>query len=111
LVALLHKPSGFNLSVAGGGVSGSTGYGYVKLGWLGDPLDVGSTAVAVEYYDGRDFQPMGSSSRARGIMAVQGFDDQSLEAYLAYREYAFTDPASGPYRDMSSLLAGLRWKF
>jgi hypothetical protein len=110
-VALLHKPSGFNLSVASGGIPGGARYGYVKAGWLGDPLNVGSTAVAVEYYDGQNFKTLGTSSSARGFMAVQGFDDLSLEAYLAYREYTFNDPASGPYRDLSSVLAGLRWKF
>jgi hypothetical protein len=110
-VALLHKPSGFNLSVASGGIPGGARYGYVKAGWLGDPLDVGSTAVAVEYYGGQGFETLGTSSTARGIMAVQGFDHLSLEAYVAYREYAFADPASGPYRDLSSVLAGLRWKF
>ncbi|MGI1660873.1 hypothetical protein ACRDNQ_01430 [Palleronia sp. KMU-117] len=110
-VAVLHKPTGMNLSLASGGRSGGARYGYVKIGWTGDPLRTGFTAIAAEYYDGQDFETSGTASTARGLMAVQGFDDLGLEAYVAYRDYAFSDPSDGPYRDIRSVLVGARWKF
>lgn len=110
-VAVFHEPTGMNLSLASGGVPGGARYGYLKVGWTGDPFRTGFTAIAAEYYDGADFGAPGTSSRARGLMAVQGFDDLNLEAYVAYRDYAFSDPSSGPYRDIRSVLLGARWKF
>ena len=110
-VAIFHEPTGMNLNLASGGIPGGARYGYLKVGWTGDPLRTGFTAVAAEYYDGRDFGAPGTFSTARGLMAVQGFDDLNLETYVAYRTYAFSDPSSGPYQDVRSFLIGARWKF
>jgi hypothetical protein len=110
-VAVFHDPTGLSLSLASGGRPGGGRYSYGKAGWTGDPLRTGFTAVAAEHYDGRDFDAAGSSSTARGLIVVQGFDDLRLETYVAWREYAYSDPSTRPYRDMQSILFGAKWKF
>ena len=108
---VMHKPSGANLTLAAGNnQNGDGNYWYAKLGWQGDLIRQGSTAISVDYYDGADFELAGSSSESWGIQAVQRFDDLNLEAYLGYRVYAYNDSIAS-YQDLDALLVGARWKF
>ncbi|WP_353472878.1 porin [Salipiger sp. H15] len=108
--SILHTPTGLNGTIAGGGEDGGGSYGYIKLGWIGDLMPVGYTAFSADYYSGNDFHSDGSDSESWGLQAVQYFEDINLEAYLAFSEYSF-DEDGGSYKDASSTLFGVRWKF
>ncbi|MFC3119332.1 porin [Jhaorihella thermophila] len=105
----LHD-SGFNVTVALGDRSNSGNYAYGKLGYQADWFAAGKTALAVDYYDGDDMTVAGSQSKSWGIGAVQKFDRQNVEAYVAWRNYELSEPGTS-YKDASSILAGARWKF
>jgi hypothetical protein len=110
--SITHVPTGLNLTLAAGDSQDDAGnYGYVKLGWNGQVLDVGGTALSVDYYEGADFALAGSSSSSWGVQAVQTFDAISLEAYLGYRSFAYDDGNGGDFQDLTALLVGARWRF
>jgi len=110
--SLLHLPTGLNLTLSAGDQRGDDAkFAYAKLGWTGDLISQGKTAVSVDYYDGSDFVVAGSDSTSWGLQAVQSFDDLSLQAYLGYRVYSFEDDSDADYEDISSLLMGVTWKF
>lgn len=107
----MHVPTGLNLTVAIGEQMSDEGqYFYAKVGWSGDLVAVGKTAVSVDHYGGSDFAVSGSESRSWGVQAVQQFADQDLEAFLGYREYAYDVPGAD-YQDIGTVLFGARWKF
>ncbi|TNJ46701.1 porin [Phaeobacter sp. B1627] len=108
--AVLHEPTGLSLSVAGGDRDTGGNYGFVKLGYTASLLPVGQTSFSVDYYDGSDMASVGDTAESFGIAAVQKFDKQNLEAYVAYREYSYDDTAT-TYQDGQAILAGARWKF
>jgi hypothetical protein len=81
------------------------------MGWTGDLIAYGSTALSIDYFDGSDYETEGSDSKSWGIQAVQTFDDLNLEAYLGYREYEFDDDTAADYQDISAVLLGARWRF
>ncbi|MBD9529922.1 porin [Paracoccus sp. PAR01] len=110
--SVVHSPTGLNATLAmGDGEDDSGNYGYVKLGWLGEVIAQGSTAVSIDYFEGNDYVVSGSDSKSWGVQAVQGFDDYNLEAYLGYREYEFDGDTGAEYHDLSALMLGARWKF
>jgi hypothetical protein len=110
--SIKHLPTGLNATFAfGDGQDDNGSYGYVKLGWQGDLIAYGSTALSVDYFDGSDYETEGSDSKSWGIQAVQTFDDLNLEAYLGYREYEFDDDTAADYQDISAVLLGARWRF
>ena len=108
-VSVLHS-SGFNGTLATGSRDGGGKYGYVKLGYIGNWIGAGTTAISVDYYDGSDFLVAGSSSESFGIGAVQKIDRLNLEAYLGYRSYAYSQVGAS-FRDAESVLFGARFKF
>ncbi len=110
--SMLHTPTGLSLTVAAGHTDDgdSSSFGYVKLGYETDYFAVGSTAFSVDYYDGNDIYEAGARSNSVGLVAVQRFDDQSLELYAGIREYSF-DGATQDFADGQAVLAGLRWQF
>lgn len=109
--AVLHEPTGLSLSVAGGDRDTGGNYGYVKIGYSANLLPVGKTSFSVDYYDGSDLVSTNDSAESFGVAAVQKFDKQNLEAYIAYREYSYDDTSATTYQDGSAILAGARWKF
>ena len=110
--SLTHITTGLSLTLAAGDQNNDGGrYFYTKLGWSGDLISYGSTAVALDYYDGSDFEISGSNSTSWGFQAVQRFDDLGLEAYLGYRDFAYDDVAGADYQDLNTVLVGARWKF
>ena len=108
-VSVLHS-SGFNGTLAAGSRDGGGNYGYAKLGYIGNWLAAGSTAISVDYYDGSDFLVSGSSSESFGFGAVQKIDRLNLEAYLGYRTYAYSQVGAS-FKDADSILFGARFKF
>ena len=108
-ISALHS-SGFNATLAAGSRKDDGSYGLVKIGYIGDWLSVGKTALAVDYYDGGDFVIDGSSSKSIGFGVVQKFDAANMETYLVVRSYEYTDTTAS-YQDASSVLFGSRWKF
>jgi hypothetical protein len=109
--AVLHEPTGLSLSAATGDRDTGGNYGYVKLGYTANLVSVGATSFSVDYYDGSDLVSVNDSAESFGIAAVQKFDRQNIEAYVAYREYSYDDTSATTYQDGSAVLAGARWKF
>jgi Gram-negative porin len=110
--SLVHLSTGLNLTLAGGdSQSDEPSYGYAKMGWRGDLVRYGETAVSVDYYDGADFETSGSNSSSWGVQAVQTVEDLSLEAYIGFRDFSYDDDTDADLQDMSALLVGARWRF
>lgn len=110
-VSFLHQPTGLNGTFAGGSMDDGGSYYYLKAGWTGNFLSVGSTAFSVDYYDGDDFVSDGASSENWGVQIAQNFDGYNLQAYLGYRSYDYDDDTGVDYHDASSVLAGVIWEF
>ena len=102
--------NGINVQVAAGKRNGGGSYGFGKLGYIADWWQVGSTALAVGYYDGSDFNRDGSDSDAYGVGLVQYFDEIGLQAYATYRVYSYADSVAA-YKNLSALAFGARWQF
>ena len=107
--SVLHD-TGFNVTLAAGHRNEAGSYVYGKLGYKGDWLSIGTTAVAIDYYTGNDKTSVGSDSASIGIGIVQSIDKANVDAYLGYRTYSLSETAQS-YRDASSVLFGARWKF
>ncbi|MDK3075907.1 porin [Sedimentitalea sp. JM2-8] len=109
--SLLHKPTGLNLTIAGGqNTLAEADYFYAKAGWLGKIFPIGPSALSFDLYSGTDFLLLGTDSDAWGVQAVQHFESLHLEAYLSYREYSYSGVLA-EYRNIDSVLFGARWKF
>lgn len=108
-VSVLHS-SGVSVTLAAGDRSDNGNYTYGKLGYQGDWLSIGKTALSIDYYRGRDRTVDGSKSTSVGFGAVQSFDNVNVQAYLGYRSYELAEPVAS-YQDASSVLFGARWKF
>ncbi|PSL20554.1 porin [Shimia abyssi] len=110
-MAVMHKPTGLNGTLAAGSVDGGGDYLYLKAGVLRDWFDVGSTAVALDFYQS-DGLVAGEDGEAIGFGLVQRFDNQRIEAYFGYRNYELTDTTGATnYRDASHYMLGARFKF
>ncbi|QIE55681.1 porin [Pikeienuella piscinae] len=110
--SVVHLPTGLNITLSGGMADDNGGeFGYVKVGWKGELISFGPSAISVDYYDGADFNVSGSDSSSWGIQAVQNFTDLNLEAYAGYRSFSFDDDTGANYHDIGTVLAGARWRF
>lgn len=81
----LHEPSGVSVTLAAGSEVDSGNDLYAKLGWQGDLIAAGKTALAAEYVRSNDLGGDGTGGNW-GLMAVQTFKEASLEVCLGYRE-------------------------
>ncbi len=102
--------SGFNVSAAIGDQKDGGSYWYGKVGYTGDWLAIGSTAVSLDYFSSSDKVTDGDEGSAWGIAVVQKIDQYILEAYAGYYSYAYEDNTSD-FEDASSFMIGSRWKF
>jgi hypothetical protein len=107
---VLHEPTGINGTFAIGSVTDGGEYYYIKAGWIGDLVAVGSTAFAMEYFDSNEIGVTDGGGTSWGLMAVQKLDDYDSEIYLGYREYELTQTGT-EYQDSTSVFIGGRWKF
>ncbi len=105
----LHEPSGVSVTLAAGQQIDSGDFYYAKLGWQGDVIAAGKTAIAVEYFKSNDLGVTGEGD-SWGLMAVQTFKSVSTEVYAGYREYSVSNVGAN-LQDSSSFLIGARWKF
>ena len=109
-LSVAHGPTGLNATIAAGSEVDGGEYYYLKAGWIAGLLSVGKTALSTDYYRGEDFVTEGAISEHWGLEVTQYFDDLDLEGYLGYRRYSYDDTAVD-YREASSALAGIRWRF
>lgn len=104
--------SGLNFTFAAGSRDEGGSYGYGKLGYKANWFGVGSTALAIDYYDGQDFNSglVDDQFKSYGVGATQKFDDINLEAYLGYRNYDLS-ATGAEFDNIGSVILGGRWKF
>ncbi len=111
-VAVLHKPTGLNLSVAAGQASNNGGsYVYLKGGWTADLISAGHTKFILEGLSGNDYLTSASRSDMWGVALIQNFDTQNLEVYAGYRGFSYDDATALAYQDIGALQIGARWRF
>ena len=108
-VSVLHA-SGFNVTFAAGNRKQSGSYQYAKLGYRGDWVRFGGTAVSVDFYRGNDRSSAGAKSTSYSLGLVQSFDDARIEGYLGLTNYKLSEVGTS-YLEASSVLFGMRWKF
>jgi hypothetical protein len=111
--SILHLPTGLSATAAAGtqdkgGVSGS--YGYIKLGWQGDLIAWGTTAVSVDFYRGSDIVTAGSESNSSALAIVQNIPRYNTELWLTWREYDYSE-ADMAFDSASAFFVGARFKF
>lgn len=110
--SVLHAPTGLNFTLAGAQQdnddASSPSYGYAKLGWITDFLDIGSSAFSVDWYSGQDFVSDGSDSESWGIAFVQDFERANTEFWAVYRDYDFSEDVA-EYETGNAIFAGLRF--
>ena len=109
--SVAHKPTGLSLSVAAGERDIAGSYAYATLGYSANLIAAGTTSFSVDYYDGSDMVSAGDSAESWGVAAVQKLDKYNVEAYVAYRDYSYSDTSATQYQDSNVILAGARWKF
>lgn len=102
--------SGWSFAVEGGSRKDDGSYGYVKVGYEANWLDWGSTSLALDYYDGSNFELAGRQSSSTGFGINQNIDDANTQVYLGFRKHTLKDPTVA-YNDIDSVLFGARWKF
>ncbi|SMP33566.1 porin [Shimia sagamensis] len=114
--SLLHRPSGWNVTLATGHETSGANYYYGKIGYIGRWFDIGQTAISIDMYDGDDIYQnrsspvQSSSSRSYGIAIVQKIKSPKIDLYALLRRYEYTD-STAQYQDSLALLAGARWTF
>ncbi len=111
-VAVLHKASGLNLSLAGGQAgNGGGNYAYLKGGWNAKLLAAGPTKFVAEGFWGSDYVTGASQSRMWGLAVIQNFDAQNLEIYAGYRNFSYDTTTGVTFQDLGALQVGARWQF
>lgn len=118
-VSLLHD-SGFNATFAAarakadssGARSDDAKYWYGKLGFIGKWFAIGNTAIALDYYDGKDVFGDGYDSKSYALLFSQQIKDYGTEFYAGVRAYDVDAPSSKPkLQDITAVMAGARVKF
>jgi len=111
--SVVHMPSGWNLTVAGGYevlVDRERYFLYAKLGHQADYFDVGITAYSIDTYYGDNAATQQSETVSVGGQLVQMVDAWRSEFYLGIRSYVYEDPRA-EYDRGFSMLTGARVKF
>ncbi len=111
--SVLHVPTGLSFTAAAGtqdksDVSGS--YGYAKIGWQGDLVSWGKTAVSVDYYGGSDIAAEGSDSESWAFSVVQNVPRWNTELWMTWREYDYSETDT-EFDSASAFFVGARFKF
>lgn len=118
-VGLLHRASGFNLSV--GGVSQefkreltevdphSEGY-TVRLGWRRDWNDLGETRIALDFQEADAVTTEEDTVKTTGLFVSQEFRSLNAETYIGYRRYQVDRPDL-PLHDIDAFSLGARILF
>lgn len=110
-VSLLHKPTGLNFALSAGDEIDGPNYYWARAGWRINSLAVGTTSLSIDYYNGSDFLSKGAKTGNYGLYAVQDLDDLSLNLYVGWRRFKYSDQLGNTYKDADGILAGVRWYF
>ena len=111
--AVLHVPTGLNLTVASARVDidrDNPNYYYVKAGIRRDLFAFGSTAFSLDYYTGDDIVRDGAESTSYALAVVQRIDAINTELWASWRIYEYDEPATN-FEDADMIYAGLRFRF
>lgn len=113
-MSALHKSSGVSFTVAAGTPETSNArYIFSKLGYQGDWLKFGKTALSIDIYRGENFRNDGAHSLTYALGAVQRlkrFERFSVDLYASYRLYDY-DTSGADLNTISVTLVGVRFKF
>jgi hypothetical protein len=85
-------------------------YFYGKLGYIGNWLGCGPTAVSIDAYIGDNFNTDGSESSSFGVQVVQKIDRLNTETFFGVRHYDYSEPTVD-YLGSLGVLTGVRVKF
>jgi len=110
-VSLLHRPTGLNFALSAGDQIDGPNYYWARAGWRINRLAVGTTSLSIDYYNGSDFLSKGAKTENYGLYAVQDVDDLSLNAYIGWRRFKYSDQLGNTYKDADGILVGVRWYF
>lgn len=108
---VVHEPTGLNLAVSAGQQVDGASYVWSRAGLQRDFFGVGSTALSVDYYSGRNFISDGARSENYGLYGVQSFNSASLDIYFGWRHFSYSDRSGLDYQDADGLLIGTRFYF
>jgi hypothetical protein len=110
-VSLFHHPTGLNFALSAGDEKDGPSYYWLRAGWRTDRFAAGTTSVSLDYYDGSDFLSKGAKTENYGVYAVQDIDAWSVNLYVGWRKFKYSDTLGNSYRDADGLLVGARWFF
>lgn len=101
---------GFNFALSAGSRDADGDYVYALAGYEAEFWSIGTTSIAIDYYDGSDFGLPGRSSEGFGLGINQNIDSINTQVYFGYRQFALSDPGVS-YQDVDAYLLGARWRF
>ncbi len=110
-VSLLHKPTGLNFALSAGDQVDGPNYYWARAGWRTNGMAVGTTSLSIDYYNGSDFLSKGAKTENYGVYAVQDINALSLNLYVGWRRFTYSDQLGNSYRDADGILLGTRWFF
>ncbi len=110
-VSLLHEPTGLNFALSAGDEKDGPDYYWMRAGWRTNSFAVGTTSLSVDYYSGNDFLSKGAKTENYGVYAVQDIDAWSVNLYIGWRKFKYSDRLGNSYQDADGLLVGARWFF
>ncbi|TCL00329.1 hypothetical protein BXY66_2970 [Shimia isoporae] len=114
--SVLHRPSGWNFTLATGHEAAGGRYSYGKIGYIARWFDIGQTALSIDYYSGQDLYggniagAGNGDSVSYGFAVVQKMRDPKIDFYALIRRYEYDTPTVA-YHDSIAFLAGARWQF
>ncbi|MCP4819653.1 MAG: hypothetical protein GY883_10725, partial [Shimia sp.] len=108
--SVLHRPSGWNLTLASGRETSGGRYAYAKVGFIGRWFDAGQTAISLDVYDGSNLAGANGESLSYGVAVVQKVRNPKMDFYALLRRYDY-DSTAVQYHAGTAFLAGARWRF
>lgn len=112
--AMIHVPTGLNLTLSGSHSTLDPHYGYAKIGIIRDVFSFGSTALSIDHYNSGRFVVTESEAISWGLSIVQQVDDANMEIYASWRRYQaynnFQIPAE-QFQNAHAIIAGILWTF
>lgn len=115
-IAVEHKPSGFNVAVAGGEkrkiVESNDKYKfwYVQLGKHFCFTNYGKTHLAVDYFQSKDAVFNGDKGKSWSVGVTQDLCKVHSALYAAVRNYKY-DHTTASYEDIVAMTLGVQFKF
>lgn len=112
--AVLHRPSGLNMTMSGSHSTNGPHYGYAKIGIIRDLFSFGATAISLDHYNSGRFVIDESEGLSWGVSLVQHVDQANMEIYAAWRSYdAYNNLgiANEQFLPSEAISAGILWQF